>query len=259
MKLEKILVPVNGSPQSEAAVELTIASAHEFNAQIDFVGLIDSTNAANFGNVSEASSDMMAAETGRMLLSLAEDKAKAAKVNYTTQIIKGVPYKVLAELSKDHDLVIMGIEPRGLFKSHINNQTVKTVESSKCPILTLKRASTSLKRILLAVYDGEGDDVDMAIAQVKGSGAGLRIVGVDAGGSDATAAVNRAAERCRAAGVEAETETAKGNPSKIVAEISKGYDLVILNVEGHRKLAEDVMFKADCPVLLVGDWDAGQR
>lgn len=255
MKIEKVLVPVDGSQQSDAAVELTVASASKFNAHIDFVGLIDATNAANFGNVSEASSDMMAAETGRLLLSLAKDKAEAAKVDYSTQIVKGVPYKVLAELSADHDIMVMGLVPKGLFNSHVNSQAVKTIKNSKCPVLTLKSARFELRKILLAVYDGTEDSVDMAIAQAKASGAPLHIIAVYAAGCNADAAVAKAAERCKAAGIEADTETAKGNPVKIMAEVSKGYDLLVTDVEGHGKFTEDLMFKACCPVLIVGDWN----
>lgn len=254
MKLKSILVLVDESEQSDSAVEISVAVASAASAKIDFISIIDSTGAANFGSVSEVEDDIMAAGKGRIVLDQAEKKAKAANVACTTQVLKGVPYLVLTDLSRGHDLMVLAIDGWDDGTFHDDKQAAKAAMDSACPVLTVGAYRDKLKRILLAVHDGKEDCIDLAAGLAGCSKAELRIVSVGLRDDEAEAAVSKAAERCKADGVEAGTETAKGMPIKIISEISKGYDLLVFDADGHRKLALDVMLKANCPVLLVGDW-----
>lgn len=254
MKIESILVLVDGSEQSDSAVEMSVAIASAVSARIDFISIIDSTGAANFGSVSEVDDNIMAAGTGRIMLDQAEKKAKAAGVACSTQVLKGVPYLILSDLSRGHDLMVLAIDGWDDGTFHDDKQAAKAAMESSCPVLTVGAYRDRLDRILLAVHDGNEGCIDLAARLAKCSKAQLRIISVGLRDDEAGAAVSKAAERCREDGVEAETETAKGAPIKIVSEISKGYDLLVFDADGHRGLALDVMLRSNCPVLLVGDW-----
>lgn len=254
MEVRSIAVFVEGSDQSDSAVDISVAVASALSAKIDFIGIIDSTNAANFGSVSEIDDDIMSAGTNRILLDQAQKKAKSRNVPCTTQVLKGVPYQIIADLSRSHDLVVLSVDGWDDGTFHDDKQAAKAAMDSACPVLSVGSYRDKLQRILLVVHDGNEDCVDLAALLAKGSKSELRIMAAGLRDDDAEEAVSKAAERCRNEGLETQTETAKGLPVKILSEVSKNYDLVVLDADGHRRLALDVMLKSNCPVLLVGDW-----
>ena len=206
---------------------------------------------------------MMAGTTGEMALDVVSDKAKACGADFETRLLEGDTAKIIIELSKSQNMIIMSIAGRsGLRSGRIGSIARKVIENSLCPVLTIKSGSNRIKEVLLPVSNENMAAIDIAIDTVKRIDGRLTVMSVKGPKiDDPERLVNAVTEKCRSPGINVDTLVCGGDAlDAIVAESGK-YDQIIKGVEKaggikqilHGGLSERVVTLASCPVTVVRD------
>ena len=262
MKFDNVLVPIDGSSLSEVAVELAVNSAGVFASHITFVYVVDVTEYNRFGSIDGGAMISFRMQTeGKMFLENAAAVAKAAGLDVDTKLIEGVPAQILTELSKEHDMIIMGVTGKSGGYGRVGGTADKVIENAYCPVLTLKSGSRKIEDVLLPVHNKNEAAIDVAIETVKRINGKLTVFSVKSGNFDAESLVKDVADKCVSEGIEVKTEIAMGNPADLIIGKSGMFDLVIMGTEGRQgfkkilngSVAEKVMLHASCPVTIVRD------
>jgi len=261
MKFDNVMVPIDGSALSEIAVELAVHSAGVFASHITFVYVVDVTEYNRFGSIDGGAAISYRMQTeGKMFLENAAQVARAAGLEVETKLIEGVPDKILIDLSKNQDMIIMGVTGKGgSGYGRVGATAAKVVEGAFCPILTLKSGSRKITDVLLPVSKANEAAIDLAIETVKRIDGVLTVFSVKDKDHDAESLVKQVADKCTAAGIQVKTEIGMGDPAEIIIGKSGMYDLIVMGTEGRRgfkkilngSVAEKVMLNASCPVTII--------
>ena len=264
MKFDNVLVPIDGSTLSEVAVELAVHSAGTFASHITFVYVVDVTEYNRFGSIDGGAMISFRMQTeGKMFLENAAGMAKAAGLDVDTKLIEGVPHQVLSDLSKEHDMLIMGVTGKTGGYGRVGGTAEKVIENAYCPVLTLKSGSSKIEDVLLPVSNKNNAAIDVAIETVKRINGKLTVFSVKSKDFDAESLVKEVADKCAAEGINVATEIGVGNPAELIIGKSGKYDLVVMGTEGRSgfkkilngSVAEKVMLHASCPVTIVREAD----
>ena len=261
MKFDNVLVPIDGSFLSEVAVDLAIHSAGTFATHLTFVYVADISQYNAFGTIDGTAVAYKLRTEGRMALEHAENLAKGANLEYEAKLIEGIPWEVLSKMSKDFDMMIMGVTGKSGFSAgRVGSTAAKVIENSYCPVLTLKSGSTKIKDILLPVSDTHMAAIDVAMETAKRVDGRVMVFAVKSK-VNAEELVKEVASKFTAEGIPVDTKVAEGDIVDDIIAMSGMYDLVVMGTEGRRGLkkilngsvAEHVMTHALCPVTIVRD------
>ena len=146
MKIQKILVPIDFSSHSEAALALGLEFTEKFNAELHIVHVFPETLAlappygpslpADFG---------MAIERGAVEhFEKWQAEFCPPDVAISSHVLRGDPSRRIVELAKDLevDLIIMGTRGNtGLEHVLLGSVAERTVRHSSCAVLTTKAGS----------------------------------------------------------------------------------------------------------------------
>jgi nucleotide-binding universal stress UspA family protein len=138
----KVLVPVDGSEQSQRTIDHLIATAqykdgaeiHLINAQPPLPGR--ATAAVGHANVEDYHR-----EEGLKALKTAQERLDAAGVKYHCHIAVGDPAKVIVQYAKEHAIeqIVMGTHGRGAVASALMGSVAKEVlADSPVPVVLVK-------------------------------------------------------------------------------------------------------------------------
>lgn len=140
---ERILMPVDGSPCSEQAVDQGLGVAKQMGSTVTFLYVVeDPFSYVPNGMVSytRVYEDMQAA--GEQLLAQVEEKAEAAGVPAKASLVTGAlahPVDAILEAAEEHDLVLMGTHGRrGFDRWFLGSVTEGVLRRSNKPHLILK-------------------------------------------------------------------------------------------------------------------------
>lgn len=144
--MDKILVPVDGSPTSEHAAEKAIEVAKKFNSKLTFLVVaknpeIIGTGAGGIGPVfiPKEHVDELKAEQVE-LMDYVIEKLDLEGVDYETRILIGEPFEEIIALAENEnfDLIIMG--RRGFSKIKrffLGSVSQRVISGSPCPVLII--------------------------------------------------------------------------------------------------------------------------
>ncbi len=262
MKFDKVLMPIDGSASSNAAIDLALHSAMEFSATLVFVFVIDMPGLNKFGTVDPTQDYYKAKIEGTMLLENAAKLAERKGAKHEEVLAEGIPWEILNEMSKEADLMIMSITGKsGMRSGRIGSTAKKVIEGSYCPVLTLKSASSRLEKVLLPVYEENRPAIDYAVQTAKRSGTSITVLSVKEKGNDPQPMVDRIAAEIRGAGVECDGTVLEGDPVETILGLSGKYDLIIVGVDKRSSLqsilhggaTERIITMASCPVTVIRD------
>jgi nucleotide-binding universal stress UspA family protein len=136
-----IIVPVDGSPPSDAAVALALQVASSEGASITFVHAIDPAKIAAVAAPSSIDPTVAinaAEEAATEILASAADRAKGAKVLVATQQLEGDTVSTVLDLAKARgaDLIIVGSHGRGgLSRALLGSVAEGILRKSTIPVL----------------------------------------------------------------------------------------------------------------------------
>jgi nucleotide-binding universal stress UspA family protein len=143
VKLQKILVGCDFSPDSDQAFNHGLSLAQEFEAELHLANVIETPAQPNLLK-SESSAAGEIQEDYRNLLSqklkdLVPEEARNWCTPHTS-ILEGQPYEELAKYaeSNDIDMIVMGIRGHGLMKTlFLGSTTDRVVRRAPCPVLSV--------------------------------------------------------------------------------------------------------------------------
>lgn len=141
IKIKKILVPLDGSKNSERGLDFSIALARECNAMILGLYVIFSPARSEFGK--SGNFEKGAFEKVKRFLEKAKTKAAQNGIVFVDKIAYGdVGYHIVefAQNKKNNvDLIVMGSRGRGRAKEMIfGSTTYHVMHATRVPVLVVK-------------------------------------------------------------------------------------------------------------------------
>lgn len=143
---EHILVPLDGSSTSEAAVAKTIALAKAFNSRVTLLSVVDIYAFAGLGiDVASGQTDYLGAATAEAKLAVqsALQLCEAAGVAATPSVIEGqgVYKSILAAAeTSGADLIVMGSHGRkGLEKLMLGSVASQVLSNTHLPVMIIRQ------------------------------------------------------------------------------------------------------------------------
>lgn len=133
---EEILVPTDGSPGAEAAIDHAVHIARQNDATINPVYVVDVSDMGDIGD----DPDELRAE-GSDVIEPVVDVARGAGLEVNEHILEGTPNERIVECAESHDadLVVMGTHGKsGLSRVLLGSTAEKVVRNSPVPVLTVR-------------------------------------------------------------------------------------------------------------------------
>lgn len=139
----QILVPTDGSPASDAAIEHAIDLAKRYDARLHALYVVDGGAYSTL----EAGADIIveALESeGEQATKRVAEAAENAGIECTTTVATGTAYRSIRDYVDEHaiDMIVMGTHGRkGLDRYLLGSVTERVVRTSDVPVLTVRQPS----------------------------------------------------------------------------------------------------------------------
>jgi nucleotide-binding universal stress UspA family protein len=165
--IQRILVPLDPSPYTEAAVLRACDVAHHHYAQVTGLAVLDSpeirrrfspVEVAHWPSVRE-NLDLGVQQAEQIIAKARERFAMTCEgqhVAYLDDELNGVPASIIADTASLYDLIVMGLRTYYHFETRETDgdSLDKVLDRTACPVLAVPaQAPPSFKRVLIA-YDG---------------------------------------------------------------------------------------------------------
>ncbi|GAB6877761.1 universal stress protein [Halorubrum gandharaense] len=138
---DEILVPTDGSPASDAAIEHAIDLAAKYDARVHALYVVDGAAYSTLEAGSEIVIEALESEGEEATERVAEAAEEAGVENVTT-VTTGTAYRSISEYvdENDIDMVVMGTHGRkGLDRYLLGSVTERVVRTSEVPVLTVRQ------------------------------------------------------------------------------------------------------------------------
>ena len=138
----QILVPTDGSPASDAAIEHAIDLAGRYDATLHALYVVDGAAYSTLEAGAEVVVDALESE-GKEATRRVADTAERAGVDCETTVASGTAYRSIRDYVDEHaiDMVVMGTHGRkGLDRYLLGSVTERVVRTSDVPVLTVRHA-----------------------------------------------------------------------------------------------------------------------
>ena len=139
---DDILVPTDGSPASDAAIDHAIDLADRYGARLHALYVVDGSAYSTLEAGSEVVIDALEAE-GEQATDRVADAAAAAGVETTTTVTSGTAYRAIREYADEQaiDMIVMGTHGRkGLDRYLLGSVTERVVRTADVPVLTVRQS-----------------------------------------------------------------------------------------------------------------------
>ncbi|QKY17986.1 universal stress protein [Halorubrum sp. CBA1229] len=136
----QILVPTDGSPASDAAIENAIDLAEQYDATLHALYVVDGAAYSTLEAGSQVVVDALESEGEEATRRVAE-AAERADVDCETVVATGTAYSTIRDYVDEHaiDMVVMGTHGRkGLDRYLLGSVTERVVRTSDVPVLTVR-------------------------------------------------------------------------------------------------------------------------
>jgi nucleotide-binding universal stress UspA family protein len=147
IRLKKILVGCDFSPDSDLAFQQALSLAQEFEADLHLVHVIEPTVSTELLKPDKALSTEIQQGlhqrfTEKLIAMVPQDARNWCTPE--TRIIEGQPYEALVHYAKTHamDMIVLGVRGHGLVKTlFLGSTTDRVVRQSTCPVLSVSTKS----------------------------------------------------------------------------------------------------------------------
>ena len=146
--ITKILVPLDGSDQSEHALEYAVNLANQTSARIQLITVIPqvflptySIHVLKSAAIRDCEKQLEISFKGVLTKALSYIKQQDTNLKVSTKLVAGLPYKEIVKASKegDFDLIIMGTRGLEAQTSLQGSVSSKVINEALCPVLVVKR------------------------------------------------------------------------------------------------------------------------
>ncbi|SEH47019.1 Nucleotide-binding universal stress protein, UspA family [Halopenitus malekzadehii] len=137
---DQILVPTDGSPAADAAIDHAIDLAKQYDARIHALYVVDGSAYSTLEAGSEIVVGALESEGEEATDRVAEAAADAG-VEAVTSVVNGTAYRTISEYVDDNaiDLIVMGTHGRqGLDRYLLGSVTERVVRTADVPVLTVR-------------------------------------------------------------------------------------------------------------------------
>jgi nucleotide-binding universal stress UspA family protein len=141
MMFHNVLVPVDGSSPSNAAVDLAFHVAADEGARITFAHVVEVSKLVAMAapsSIDPSAAVQAAEEAGQAILDRCKKKAAGTKVTVTTSLLEGDAVQSLLALvsERDIDLIILGSHGRsGISRALLGSIAEGVLRRSPIPVL----------------------------------------------------------------------------------------------------------------------------
>ena len=138
-----ILVPTDGSPASDAAIEHAIDLAERYDATLHALYVVDGAAYSTLEAGAEIVVEALESE-GEEATERVADAAESAGVNCETIVTTGTAYRSIRNYVDENeiDMIVMGTHGRkGLDRYLLGSVTERVVRTSDVPVLTVRQPS----------------------------------------------------------------------------------------------------------------------
>lgn len=142
---DEILVPTDGSPAAEVAIDHAVDLAETYGARLHALYVVDASAFASVDAGSEMVVDALEKE-GETAVDEVRQRAEAAGVEVETHVVSGTAYRSILDYieSESVDLVVMGTHGRrGIERFLLGSVTERVVRSADVPVLTVRSGDES--------------------------------------------------------------------------------------------------------------------
>ena len=270
----KILIPTDGSDNTSGAIGYAIDLARQTGAEVTALSVKDITNYATIPGEPDVESPLY--QVCEAAVRGVVEAAAAQGVRAEGMVVSGIPKRDIVEVSKEHDLVVMGTVGRtGVPHLLLGSVADQVIRRATCPVIVVRAGGTSAFRCerMLMATDGS-DSSSSAIAHglrlAKAFQASVTALSVsdpsgrtvepsDNGTRMADTAVNNVVEEGRKLGVMVEPLVVTGSSADVIVDMSMRHDILVMGTHGRSGLAhfrlgsvaEKVIRNARCPVMIV--------
>ena len=137
----QILVPTDGSPASEAAIEHAIDLAQRYDARLHALYVVDGAAYSTLEAGAEIVVEALESE-GESATTHVAEAAEEAGVDCVSTVTTGTAYRSIVDYvdENDIDIVVMGTHGRkGLNRYLLGSVTERVVRTSDVPVLTVRQ------------------------------------------------------------------------------------------------------------------------
>lgn len=273
--IKRILVPTDGSEESQIGVDYGVALAKRLGASVHGVHVIDvkllegpflrdisaSLGTAPFVNY-QNNIAMILEERGKMALQALEKACEAAEVSYDTTLATGIVAKTIIEHGDLADLIVIGRsgEHTDWLEGLVGSTTEAVTRGAATPVMVTGNPTPEFERFV-AAYDGSHHAkralqvcADVAVSWKIP----VHVLAID--DDSAQDWLNEAKSYLDPHDVQAEYVVRNGDPSEEIVRYAQEIeaDLIVMGAYGHTKVRELVLGSttsytlnhAPCPVLL---------
>ncbi len=143
IRLKKILVGCDFSPDSDLAFQQALSLAQEFEADLHLAHVVEPSASSELLKPDKALSDEIQQGlhqrlTAKLIAMVPEDARNWCTPQ--TRILEGQPYEALAQYAKTHaiDMIVLGVRGHGLVKTlFLGSTTDRVVRQASCPVLSV--------------------------------------------------------------------------------------------------------------------------
>ncbi len=139
----QILVPTDGSPASDAAIEHAIDLAQQYDARLHALYVVDGAAYSTLEAGAEIVIEALESEGDAATTRVAET-AEAAGVECVSTVTTGTAYRSITDYVGENgiDIIVMGTHGRkGLDRYLLGSVTERVVRTSDVPVLTVRQPS----------------------------------------------------------------------------------------------------------------------
>jgi len=140
---DEILVPTDGSPASEAAIEHAIDLAAQYGARLHALYVVDGAAYSTLEAGSEIVVEALRSE-GETATQRVADAAADAGTDTTTTVTTGTAYQSIRDYVAENgiDMIVMGTHGRkGLDRYLLGSVTERVVRTADVPVLTVRQST----------------------------------------------------------------------------------------------------------------------
>lgn len=146
MSFEKVLLPTDGSEESEKALDTAVELARTYDGVIHVVYVVNIGVDTQYESVSnlmgELESSRKLEKIGKEVTESIKEKLEEKDVDSEIQIVSGVPHREINKYAEENnmDVIVMSTHGRtGLDRMLLGSVTEKIVRSSEIPVMTVRR------------------------------------------------------------------------------------------------------------------------
>jgi nucleotide-binding universal stress UspA family protein len=139
--IKKILIPTDGSLNAKAAVARGLELARLMGADVTALNVVDLTSFIGYSDAMALPNLLpMLEKDGREAVEYVRQEGERIGVRVNTMVVEsGTPAHKIVEISKDHDLIVMGSLGRtGMAHLMLGSVAERVVRHAECPVLVVR-------------------------------------------------------------------------------------------------------------------------